>query len=75
MSAGATRARLNYLCTAELFFLIQLEISSARRPRMHLMFDYVDLIGRIIGPRADAPTCADVVINVCRVASIYAEAL
>lgn len=69
MSAGATRARLNYLCTAELFFLIQLEISSARRPRMHLVFEYVDLIGRIIGPRAD------VVINVCRVASIYAEAL
>lgn len=42
---------------------------------MHLMFEYVDLIGRIIGPRADAPTRADVVINVCRVASIYAEAL
>ena len=39
------------------------------------MFEYTDLIGWIISLRADAPAYTDVVINVCSVASIYAQVL
>ena len=81
LPSGSVNVTLGHAGSAELFmysraiFLIQLEISSVRCPHIHLMFEYVDLIGRIIRPRADTPTYADVVINVCSVASIYAEVL